>query len=258
MSDHRVGSTPNSTDNADRRPRLRHRKALVLLRSPLLAPAASPRSSSPGQATLWRRWTGWATAGEFVGFGVPALTAALVAAWSAGAAMPLLVVAGAVEGTMLGLAQAHVLRGELPTLNDRRWVLATAVGAAAAWAIGLLPMLTDGRIFDLPIPVLVPIVTVFAAALLGSIGTAQWLVLRPLMKGSWVWILTTAGAWVAGLLVFTAVATPLWQPGQSTLEIALIGILGGLVMAATVAAISGWALVRLLRTPATQSTAGRR
>ena len=159
---------------------------------------------------------------------------------------------------MLGLAQAHVLRGELPTLNDRRWVLATAVGAAAAWAIGLLPMLTDGRIFDLPIPVLVPIVTVFAAALLGSIGTAQWLVLRPLMKGSWVWILTTAGAWVAGLLVFTAVATPLWQPGQSTLEIALIGILGGLVMAATVAAISGWALVRLLRTPATQSTAGRR
>ncbi|MEU7835050.1 MULTISPECIES: hypothetical protein [unclassified Nonomuraea] len=41
--------------------------------------------------------------------------------------------------------------------------------------------------------------------------------------------------------------TPLWQPGQPGWLIAVIGVLGGAVMAATVAALTGAALVRLLR-----------
>jgi hypothetical protein len=55
--------------------------------------------------------------------------------------------------------------------------------------------------------------------------------------------------WVTAgeLLVFTAVATPLWQPGQPAAEIAVIGMLGGLLMAVTVAAITGWSMGRLLR-----------
>jgi hypothetical protein len=63
-------------------------------------------------------------------------------------------------------------------------------------------------------------------------------------------IATTAGAWAAGLLVFTTVATPLWQPGQALPLIIAIGVLGGLVMAATVAGLTGAAAVRLLGLPA--------
>ena len=53
---------------------------------------------------------------------------------------------------------------------------------------------------------------------------------------------------VLGLLVFFAVTTPLWQPGQPPVLIALIGALGGLLMAATTAAVTGAALTRLVRT----------
>jgi hypothetical protein len=123
------------------------------------------------------------------------------------------------------------------------------LAAALAWGIGLLPMLTDGLLFDLPILVVVPVVAVLGAVLLGSIGTAQWLLLRHQIHGSGVWIATTAGAWSAGLLIFTAVTTPLWQPGQPIVLITAIGMLGGLLMAGTVAALTGWALIRLLDKP---------
>ena len=101
-----------------------------------------------------------------------------------------------------------------------------------------------------------PIVGVSAIALLASIGTAQWLVLRHLIMRSWIWILTTAGAWAAGLVVFTAVSTPR-KPGQPAAEIAIIGMLGGLAMAATVAAITGWSMGRLLRRQRTQAAEAR-
>ncbi len=206
---------------------------------------------------LWRSWTGWVTAGEFLGFSVPALAGALSGSGPAPAMAVLLVAAGAIEGTVLGAAQGHVLRRVLPDLNYRRWVVATACGAALAWAIGLVPMLTDGRLFDLPTVMLIPVAAVLGAVLLASIGTAQWLVLRTSVQHSRWWILTTAGAWTAGLLIFTAVTTPLWQPGQSVLAITAIGVLGGLLMAATVAALTGWALLRLVRNPATNGPAAR-
>ena len=198
----------------------------------------------------WWPWVRWATLGEFLGFAVPALTAAVVSSWPAWAAAPLLVLAGAAEGAALGLAQAHVLHRALPALVTGRWVLATAAGAVLAWSIGLLPMLADGALFALPVPILVVGGLLLGAALLGSIGTAQWLVLRWLVPGSARWIGATAGAWAVGLLVFTAITTPLWAPGQPAALIAAIGVLGGLAMAGTVAALTGWALVRLLRPPA--------
>lgn len=47
----------------------------------------------------------------------------------------------------------------------------------------------------------------------------------------------------AGLLVFTAVSTLSWQPGQPARLIALIGAFGGLLMTA----VTGTALTRLAR-----------
>ena len=79
-----------------------------------------------------------------------------------------------------------------------------------------------------------------------SLGTGQWLVLRHHVAMAHLWVGANAVAWAAGLVVFTAFTTPLWQPGQPVVLIALIGALGGLVMAATMAAITGSALTRLL------------
>ena len=80
-----------------------------------------------------------------------------------------------------------------------------------------------------------------------SIGTAQWLVLRTVVRRSTSWIATTAIAWSAGLAVFLAFAMPVWQPGQPLAVIVVIGVAGGLLMAAVTAAITGNGLRRLLR-----------
>jgi len=60
-----------------------------------------------------------------------------------------------------------------------------------------------------------------------------------------VWIATTAGGWAAGADRLHGVTSPLWQKGQSAPLIATIGVLGGVVMATTVAATSGAALAWL-------------
>lgn len=215
---------------------------------PLAHRAAGPHSdaSGPPAGALWRSWTGWATAGEFAGFAVPAAVGALLANAAPGVMFLGLLTAGAMEGAVLGWAQARVLTRAVPGLDGRRWVLATSGAAALAWAIGLVPVALGERLPRIPLPVLVGGAAVAGTVLLASIGTAQWLVLRRHVPRAARWIVTTAGAWALGLAAFTAITTPLWQPGQPVVVVAAVGLLGGLVMAATVAALTGWALVRLL------------
>lgn len=84
-------------------------------------------------------WLAWVTVGETLGFLVPILTHLTASLFVPDFIFPLLVGAGAVEGAVLGWAQAHVLRPRLPDLSGRRWIILTSLGAAAAWVIGMLP-----------------------------------------------------------------------------------------------------------------------
>ncbi len=52
-----------------------------------------------------------------------------------------------------------------------------------------------------------------------------------------------------GLAAFMTIATPLWQEGQPTWQIVAVGLLAGLVMALVMAAITGYALMRLVAVP---------
>jgi hypothetical protein len=155
--------------------------------------------------------------------------------------------AGAVEGTLLGAAQARILTRAVPGVGTRRWVGATAGAAVFAYAIGLLPSTVADRLPHLPPALLVIAAAVLGTALLLSIGTAQWLVLRRAVPGSAGWIATTTLAWAVGLGVFCGVAMPLWHPGQSVPAVAAIGMGAGLLMAATTSAITGIGLFRLTR-----------
>lgn len=187
-----------------------------------------------------KSWFAWVTAGEFAGFLAPALAGALTSS------APLLVLAGVAEGTILGAAQWFVLRRTLPTLDARRWIGVTALAAGFAWAVAMLAVDNTDRLNTLPLPVLVTVIAIAGLGILLSLGTGQWLVLRRHVPEASVWIWANAAAWGAGLVVFAAVTTPLWQPGQPTVVVALIGALGGLVMAATMAAVTGLALTHLL------------
>ena len=197
-----------------------------------------------GRALL-STWFTTVTVAEFIGFAVPAAVGALTAAMSPGVAVPALLAAGAVEGAMLGSGQAAVMRRALPGLPGRLWIAATASAAVLAYAIGLTP--SNLAIGTWPLPLTAVLGAIGGVVLLASIGTAQWLVLRRHVARAGRWIWATAVAWAAGLAVFLGFAMPLWQPGQSLWLIVGIGVVGGLLMAATTSLITGATLTRLLR-----------
>ncbi|QBS46581.1 hypothetical protein DMB37_40025 [Nocardia sp. CS682] len=198
---------------------------------------------------MWRRWFAFVTVGELFGFAVPAVTGVLVRDAAPVAAVVALLIAGGVEGSVLGLFQARVLRPVVPGFRSRTWVFATMLGALVAWSVGVVPVASSEGIGRWSPAVLWPAVVGGGLIVLLSIGVAQWLVLRRLIAGAGQWIWATALAWLAGLLAFTAFTSPLWQEGQSAVLMVLIGVLGGLLMAAVMAAVTGTFLVRILRAP---------
>ncbi len=201
---------------------------------------------SLGPRALRRAWFRTVTLGEFVGFCVPAAVALLAFRQAPAVTLVAMVVAGAFEGAALGAAQAHVLKRELLGFSRADWVMATSVAAALAWLLGMLPSTLHDVWKDWPLTATVPVAVVLGSLLLSSIGLAQWIVLRRHVARAWPWVGATALAWCAGLLVFLAVTTPIWRPGQSPLLVAAVGVLGGLGMAATMAWVTGWFLARIV------------
>ena len=196
---------------------------------------------------LLRRWVVWTLAGEMVGFVAPAVLGVVSARWSSAVAVPTVVAAGSVEGLMLGAAQAHALAPSLPGLRSARFALLTALAAALAYTLGMLPSELGPWLLHAPRLPVVLAGTLAAIVLLASIGVAQWLELRRHVRRAWTWILTTAAAWLAGLVAFMLIATPLWHPGQRPLVAVLVGLVAAGAMATTVALITGVWIQRLIR-----------
>lgn len=203
------------------------------------------------------RWVGWVSLGESLGFLAPVLAEYIGATvWPDGVAA-LLIPAGMAEGAVLGWFQVRLLRARLPAVATGRWVLLTAVAAGFAWFVGLLPSAFPAW-QQWPAPAVTAAGALGAVLLLGSIGSGQWIELRHHVPRAWRWIAGNAAAWAAGLAVFMAVATPLWEPGQAAWLTALIGAGAAVLMAAAMATVSGLVLVRLLRElPPEPRAAGR-
>lgn len=182
---------------------------------------------------LFRSWLIVVSAAELAGFTGPALVGALTATAPVVVAVVALVLAGVVEGAMLGWGQSSVLRRALPHLPAGRWIACTAGGAGIAYLLGMLPAAIGGSWWA---------AAAVAVPLLVSIGAAQWLVLRDRVPWAMSWIWVTAAAWLVGLAVFLTFATPLWWSGQSVALTVLVGLVGGVLMATTVAAVTGLAL----------------
>ncbi|WP_280247913.1 hypothetical protein [Nocardia abscessus] len=200
----------------------------------------------PSRRDLGRRWFVAVTSGETLGFAVIASVGALTADSAPGVIAAALLMAGAVEGGVLGWFQARVLRSRLRGFAARDWVATTVVGAVAAWTVGLIPLLYRDRIGDWPIGIQMPTVSAGAIVMLFALGVAQWYVLRQWSDRAVLWIWANAVGWIAGLSAFLVVTGPLWRPGQSAAVTAVIGALAGLVMAAVMAATTGAFLVRIL------------
>ncbi len=195
---------------------------------------------------LWRRWVVLVAAGELAGFALPAAAGIWSAPMRPGAQLAVMTAAGVFEGAVLGGAQAAVLHRVLPGFRARAWVVATALAAALAWFVGMLPSTTHDTWSTWPVGPTAVVGVLLGAVLLGSIGTAQALVLPAGTRGARTWVVWTAVGWCAGLIAFTVISTPLWHPGQSVAARLVIGVLGGAAMALTMAAVTGVGAARLV------------
>lgn len=197
------------------------------------------------------RWVGLMVVGEGMGFLVPVTGFWLASALALGgwAAWTVLVVAGAGEGALLGLGQSLALRGTRAAVPVGRWVAATAVAASVAWSIGMLPPTLDdlGRPLDFAAPATWIAVGVGGLVLLATIPVAQWPVLRAAgVPRAWRWIPLNMSAWLVGL-VFTFLPSPFIDESSPPAVVFALFAVGGVLMALTVALVTGWGLRRMTR-----------
>ena len=191
------------------------------------------------------RWVLVVTLGEAVVFSVPAAVGVAVTGASSGPLPTLvaIVLAGTVEGAMLGAAQADCLYRWRVLPVRRWWIVATSVGAAVAWSLGMLP-----STYDLRWTAATAVVAgVGGLMLLTSLPLAQYFVLRDHVRRAALWIPINIAAWLLGI-AWTLAPSPVDESTQLGPLILIYGI-AGLCMAATVAIVTGVAMTRLLQTP---------
>ncbi|AKF10861.1 hypothetical protein DB32_008010 [Sandaracinus amylolyticus] len=208
------------------------------------------------------RWTIACTLGELLGFGVGgALGASAFIAIPDPTTLPLAamlvlacVIAGLIEGAVLGGMQWLALRTTYRSLPARAWIATTALAGATGWLLGSLPptlvsLLGAPTTGDAPAwdPDLVTTVLVSAAlgAVLGAMfGAFQWLALRRHASGAARWIAGNACAWALALpwsYVAGGMASAATRPDVMIAIVAGTGVM----MGATVALVSGLFLRRI-------------
>jgi hypothetical protein len=218
--------------------------------SAAIAPAGPPGLRARTSRRLWRRWITANAVGELVGLGLTGAVAAAAVAlldprWPVAAAAAI-VASGAIEGTIVGYAQWRVLHDHIP-MAARRWIIATVVGALAAWGAGVVPSLafSDGGGAGAE-PSLV--VQLALAALLGLVagpilGGPQAVALRDRVDRPWRWVAANAAAWACALPV-TFLAPSLVSPRA---PLAMVGAfaVGAFAAGAVAGAVHGVVLVSL-------------
>ena len=184
--------------------------------------------------------------GEGVGFaiagGVAILT--IVGGIDDPARYLLIVAAGACEGAALATGQVLGMRTDRPPAG--RWIGATAVAAALAWTLGLLPS-TLG--LDIGSPGAAVLVVIGAVVLLASIPVAQWLAMA--RRGTFRWVPVNMGAWAVAIL-WTFAPSPFIDERSPIALVAALFVLAGVLMAVTFAWLTA-PLARKLFFPAGDS-----
>jgi len=199
-------------------------------------------ASATSQPRRDRRALHWILAvsiGEATGFTVAAGVAVwtIVAGLDDPARLVLVIAAGAVEGTTLAIGQYAGMRVRRPPAG--RWIGATALAAATAWTLGMLPS-TLG--LDFASPALVVVVAVGAVLLLVSIPFAQWLALARPHTARWVPV--NAAAWAVSIL-WTFAPSPFIDERSPVPLVVGLYVVAGVLMAVTFACLTAPLALRL-------------
>jgi magnesium-transporting ATPase (P-type) len=216
---------------------------------------------TPDQRQLWFRWVSANALGELFGLGLTFLITgfAFSKLENQQTMMAILlsfvfaVTSGAVEATLVGLAQWWAMRPWFPAIRRFAWWRGTLIGALTAYVLGYLPstLMSMGQAASQSAPAAEPpqwIILLLASGM-GAVGGAvlsfaQWLALRSKVKRAGLWIPANMLAWFFGMpIIFWGIDLAFKMPAlwQSVLLMAGILFLAG----AVVGAIHGLFLLRL-------------
>ena len=210
---------------------------------------------------LWTRWTLANALSEMFGLGLTFLLTgtAFSKLDSQGTVTGILlsfvfaVASGAIEATIVGLAQWWAMHPWFPSIGRFAWWRGTLIGALIAYVLGYLPstLMDMGEATASSAPVSEPpqwIVLMLAAGL-GLVGGAvlsfaQWLAMRREVRGAGIWIPANMLAWMFGMpIIFWGIDLAFKMPALWQSILFMAGIL--FVTGAVVGAVHGTFLVRL-------------
>jgi hypothetical protein len=215
-------------------------------------------TSSPWH--IWRQWVAANSLAELAGLGGSALVGAAVyqvvgdtAVGTFLLALVMILAGTFLEGVLVGLLQWRVLRRAFPTMLRLSWVRATAVGAAIAWTLGMIPstlMSLTAETSSTPPPEINNTMVYGLAAIMGLVlgpilAIPQWTVLRHHVRQAGWWIPANSLAWACGMVV-VFIGTSAIPPEGITPGVGLVLLATLAVAGAIVGAIHGLALVWFL------------
>jgi len=209
------------------------------------------------------RWTFNCAFGELAGIGAAGAIAYLVNT-SLGEPETLglklfvlfaMMLAGAIEGSLLGFFQWRVLKDKFTKVPKWEWIGYTIAIAVLGWFLGMLPSLffipsepvspDQSAGINLEQPVLYIGLSVAAGLVLGALfGLFQWFSLRKYAQKAWKWILANALGWGLGLAwIYIVAALP--PEGNPIYVNVGLGITGGVLAGLSVGAVTGRFLISM-------------
>jgi hypothetical protein len=206
---------------------------------------------------LFLNWLLVVSVGNCVSFAVPALVAVTMNiligesgnSFTTFVPIGVMMLAGSIEGVVLGFAQWLVLHHYLHKLTFWRWMLPTATAAVLAWGGGQAAFSLLSPLFHANLNgpgALLMIVSVLGVVLGVMMGCAQWLVLCHYIRAAGRWIVISTASWAMGMLIIFTGAS--FLPAETSIALLVsIDLVSFAVMGVIFATITGIALVRLLR-----------
>lgn len=148
------------------------------------------------------RWSSYVvimTAASFIPFSMVSLVSVLDN-WFGLVQYFAFVLMGLVQGALIGFGQALAMRKTSVSVPGKRWVLVSALGTGATWAVALIPgfFITP----DLSNIIYSSIAALFIIVVVSLFPYVQTRILRYRIRGSWRWIPITTLSWLIGALIF--------------------------------------------------------
>lgn len=187
-------------------------------------------------------WVLACTAAETLGMAAASYAARTAPDLSTPAAYSLVLGAGLVEGTALGVLQARHLGRRLGLSPRRRaaWVGVTVTLAGLGWAAGSVPTVaSDTDDGSQPALVLVLLGAAAIGLTMGALlGAAQAAVLRGVVRHPWRWVGASTCGWsVAMVAIFVGAGSP--GADWSTGSVVLVGLATGAAAGAALGLLTG-------------------